>query len=86
MGQMFCMGWKRGGGRVSAGLEGGPVLPVRYARAPIGDLERLVCARGVVFATLELKVEETSGKECRIVHEEAAEGHSNVIGGIVAID
>ena len=62
------------------------MLLVRYARAPIGDLERLVCARGVVSVTLEQKVEETSEKECRIVHEEAAEGHSNVIGGNVVID
>ena len=67
-------------------LEGGPVPPVRYARVPIGDLGRLVCARGVVSATFEQKMEGTLEKECRIVHEEAAEGHSNVIGGVVVID
>lgn len=62
------------------------MLLVRYARVPIGDLERLVCARGVVSATLEQKVEEALEKERRIVYEEAAEGHSNVIGGVVVID
>ena len=62
------------------------MLLVRYARVPIGDLERLVCEPGVVSATFEQKVEESLEKECRIVHEEAAEGHSNVIGGVVVID
>lgn len=62
------------------------MLLVRYARVQIGDLARLVCARGVVSATLEQKVEEALEKERRIVYEEAAEGHLNVIGGVVVID